>query len=308
MTTIELNIAGETVSENTLRAATHDGIFHGDEVMATAILWIAKDGDFTITRTRDPELLAQADIVFDVGGGQYDHHMRGGNGMRNNGVPYASAGLIWRDFAPQVLYQVYVPAEHWEEVAQAIDERLIQGIDAIDCGYHIRTENVPTIGLSAIISGYNLNWFQLHSEEARMRQFMRAVEVAKATLLNTITGVFGQILARNSVHLADSPDGGRTLVLDQFLPWQETVVKEMPDALLVVFPDVGGTWRVQVVPKELGTFGARMDLPEAWAGLRGEELQTLTGVADAIFCHPGRFIAGAETREGALELARLALA
>ena len=295
-----------TVGKNTLRAATHDGTFHGDDVLAAAILWVARDGDLTITRTRDPELLAQVDIVFDVGGGQYDHHMRGGNGVRRNGVPFASVGLIWKDFAPQVFQQIRIPCEHWEEMARVVDERLIQGVDAIDCGYHTRTENVPTLSLSDIISGYNLNWYQPQSDEIRMKTFIRAVKVAKTVLLNTINGILGQILAREIVKRSHIE--GNILILDQFLPWQEPVVKEMPDVRLVVFPDVGGTWRVQTVPKELGQFKARMDLPESWAGLRSDELKTLTGVADAIFCHPNRFIAGAETREGALALARLALA
>ena len=90
------------------------------------------------------------------------------------------------------------------------------------------------------------------------------------------------------------------------MPWQEVVCTELPHINYVVFPDVSGSWRVQVVPKELGQFGARKDLPAEWAGLRGEALMEVTGTFDAIFCHNGRFIAGAETREGALALAKLA--
>ena len=50
-----------------------------------------------------------------------------------------------------------------------------------------------------------------------------------------------------------------------------------------------------------------MDLPEAWAGLSGDELREVTGVPDAVFCHKGRFIAVAESGEGALDLADAAL-
>jgi uncharacterized UPF0160 family protein len=207
MSTIELNMVGGTVTEATKKVATHDGVFHADDVMAAAILWLAYDGDLTMTRTRNPELLAKADIVFDVGGGQYDHHMRGGNGIRNNGVPYASAGLIWRDFAGLVCFRWTISQHHWEEIQQAVDERLIQGIDAIDCGYHTRTENVPTMGISAIISGFNPRWNDLPMHD---QQFFAAVELAKKVLNNTILDVHGQILAREHVHMADSPDGGRT--------------------------------------------------------------------------------------------------
>jgi uncharacterized UPF0160 family protein len=53
---------------------------------------------------------------------------------------------------------------------------------------------------------------------------------------------------------------------------------------------------------------ARKDLPLAWAGLRGVDLAAVCGVADAVFCHNGRFIAGAGSLEGALRMAELALA
>jgi uncharacterized UPF0160 family protein len=47
-------------------------------------------------------------------------------------------------------------------------------------------------------------------------------------------------------------------------------------------------------------------LPEDWGGKRDEELQAVTGVKDAIFCHTGRFIAVAKSFEGIMEMARIA--
>jgi uncharacterized UPF0160 family protein len=51
-----------------------------------------------------------------------------------------------------------------------------------------------------------------------------------------------------------------------------------------------------------------MNLPLEWAGKSGDELIQITGVTDAIFCHRERFIAVAESKEGAVKLAHLALA
>ena len=99
------------------------------------------------------------------------------------------------------------------------------------------------------------------------------------------------------------------LILPQFCPWQESVFTQGLDNLqFVVFQAPTGDWRVQTVPEELGSFTPRKALPEAWAGLRGEELSEATGVAGCIFCHNGRFIAGAKTREGAMALAEQATA
>jgi uncharacterized UPF0160 family protein len=48
-------------------------------------------------------------------------------------------------------------------------------------------------------------------------------------------------------------------------------------------------------------------LPAAWAGLRDDALASVTGVADATFCHNGRFIAAVKSYQGARALASLAL-
>ncbi len=42
-------------------------------------------------------------------------------------------------------------------------------------------------------------------------------------------------------------------------------------------------------------------------GLRDEELQKITGVEDAVFCHKGLFLAVSKSKEGAVKLAELAL-
>ncbi len=66
-------------------------------------------------------------------------------------------------------------------------------------------------------------------------------------------------------------------------------------------------WRVSAVPNKSPNFTSRKALPEPWRGLRGEQLQVLTGVADAVFVHPSGFIGGARSFEGALQLASLAI-
>jgi len=61
------------------------------------------------------------------------------------------------------------------------------------------------------------------------------------------------------------------------------------------------------VPRELGGFANRRDLPADWAGLSGDALAAATGVPDAVFCHTARFYVSARSREGIAELARRAL-
>ena len=79
-----------------------------------------------------------------------------------------------------------------------------------------------------------------------------------------------------------------------------------PQALFVIYPKRQG-FGLETVPRELGSFDNRRDLPAAWAGLAGDELVAATGVPDALFCHAKRFLVVARSREGIGRLAALAL-
>jgi uncharacterized UPF0160 family protein len=94
--------------------------------------------------------------------------------------------------------------------------------------------------------------------------------------------------------------------LDRNMPWREAVVSTAPEALFVMYPKSDG-WGVQAVPRALGAFGNRLDLPADWAGHSGAALAEVTGVPDAIFCHPARFYASARSREGITALIERAL-
>ena len=114
---------------------THAGTLHADDVLATVILERVL-GDITVCRTfKVPdEGLSDDVIIYDIGFGKYDHHQKGGNGCRENGVPYASVGLIWRDFGRQLVANTCNP----DLVCQLIDRDLIQGVDAADNGKLLR--------------------------------------------------------------------------------------------------------------------------------------------------------------------------
>jgi uncharacterized UPF0160 family protein len=104
----------------------------------------------------------------------------------------------------------------------------------------------------------------------------------------------------------ESQENKKILVLDQYVPW-EVPVSTIPEILYVVYPHPSGTWSVKTARENLSSFKSRKNLPEAWAGKVNEELQKITGVPDATFCHNARFTCGAKSKEGALALAKLAL-
>ena len=69
-----------------------------------------------------------------------------------------------------------------------------------------------------------------------------------------------------------------------------------------------GQWCLQSGRDDNNDFESdRIKLPESWRGLRNEELEGVSGVKDAIFCHRGGWFAVAGSKEGALLMAQKAL-
>ena len=97
----------------------------------------------------------------------------------------------------------------------------------------------------------------------------------------------------------------KIVIIDGPYPWHD-ILGDYPEPIYAIFPKTD-TWRVECVRKYKYSFENRKSLPESWAGLRDIELAKVTGVADATFCHNGRFLAVAKSKEGALMLARKAL-
>jgi uncharacterized UPF0160 family protein len=291
-----------------MRVATHPGNFHADDVLAVAVLGLA-EGPLEIVRTRDAAAQAAADARVDVGGrsdpasGDFDHHQKGGAGERENGIRYASFGLVWRAYGERLAGG---PVE-----AAAIDERLVQGVDANDTGQTI-TESlygeIAPMSVSGVIAALNPRWDEDLTPEEEDARFAEAVELATGIVAREIAGAAAIARARSLVEAAVGRAGDpRVIELDGNMPWREAVVRTAPEALFVMYPKSDG-WGSQAVPEKLGSFGNRRDFPAEWAGRSGAELAAVTGVQDAIFCHPARFYASAGSRDGISALIAKALA
>ena len=281
--------------------ATHNGNFHADDVFSVAALKSILP-PFTLVRTRDLAVIASADIVIDVGGeydadaGRFDHHQRGGAGARENGIPYSSFGLIWQKYGLEI-------CNGNQEVANSIDIGLVSTIDAIDCGH---VEGIyEGISLSQTISMFNPTW----QEDSHFDTcFDEAVEFASRVLARFIAAANGGISAKAIVTKAikDAKDP-RVIVLEKYTPWKTTVHKLSEEALYMIYPSETGQWRIQTVPVEPGSFEDKRPLPKTWAGLSDKELQQVSGIDDAMFCHNGLFIAGAKSFESTMKMAAIAL-
>lgn len=305
---------------------THSGKFHADDAWAVAVLDILFPG-CELVRTRDTATVEAADFAVDVGGiwdparGRFDHHQKGFSGARPTGVPYASAGLVWREYGGRCVSALSVrhcgqqlTDERAQEIAYGIDADIVQYLDLSDVG---AAKSAPGgYGLSAVISGFNPNWLDEQrlgydgaADDYRLEQFKRAVALLADIMVNAVKYRVGALLAVDQVRKAEVLEDGKVLYLENSaLPWSQVVRKEMPKVLFVISHSLGEKrYMLHTVPASTESFLARADLPEAWAGLRDAELAAVTGVPDAGFCHNGRFIAAVASYEGARRMASLAL-
>lgn len=291
-----------------MRVATHDGSFHADEVFAIAALGLLP-GPLEVVRTRDPDLLAAADLRVDVGfrhepeTGDFDHHQRGFDEVRENGIGYASFGLVWREFGEEI-------CGGDPEVAAGVERTLVQAIDANDTGQQLTQsliEGVHPMTVNSVIGGFNARWDEDLTDAEVSERFDAAVDLARGILRREIdsaaAGRRAETIVRDAIVAAEDP---RVVKLPDNVPWKQTLVPAAPEALLVIYPKRQG-FGVETVPVALGTFENRLDLPAAWAGLERDDLARVTGVDDALFCHAKRFLAVAASREGAERLAAQAL-
>jgi uncharacterized UPF0160 family protein len=289
--------------------ATHDGSFHADEVFAVAALRLLGD-PVEVVRTRDRDTLAQADLRVDVGfrddasTGDFDHHQRGFDTARENGVRYASFGLVWREFGARI-------CDGDQVVADAVDETLVQPADANDTGQQLAQpliDGVRPITVNGIIGGFNAHWDETLTSEQERERFDAAVALARDILVRELgsaaSGRRSQRIVREAIAAAADP---RVVELPVNAPWKQVLVPETADALFVIYPKRQG-FGLHAVPRELGSFDNRRDLPATWGGLEGADLVAATGVEGAIFCHAKRFLAVARSRTDIKKLAELALA
>lgn len=294
---------------------THNQGFHADDVMAYAILKevLTQQGEtWTLERTRDMEIIQKGDIVFDVGEeydparNRYDHHQRGRAGSRENGVLYASAGLVWKHFGKELCMN--------ETVWKSVDRGLFQELDAIDNGQdYFGSINFPDAEYTSLaihIAHFEPMTLGKKTPEELMIGFEQASEFARGILTRMIKNVefFESAFLEASEIYKNSEDKQILIFQKNYARPTWKRLSEFPEPVFAVYyNNKYNDWKVESIPVTPITFEARKLAPESWRGLQQEDLRRESGVSDAKFCHPSGFLMGAESFEGAIQLAKKAL-
>ncbi|OGD42208.1 hypothetical protein A2567_02855 [Candidatus Azambacteria bacterium RIFOXYD1_FULL_42_11] len=299
---------------------THGGKkFHADEVCAIAAVELAfKALNLTEKRSikvirisnKNEVALRQAYMRIDIGNRydppscDFDHHQEGGAGCRDNGVPYASFGLVWKHLG-------VIICDGNKNVARIVENSLVQQVDAEDSGFPLYDKRINLEVVPFTISSlFSCLVPTLEENQDSDGAFAKAVELAKMIITRKIAHARAAEKYREKITAAiceAEKNDPRIIILDSDCNWQFLVMCRTSVALFVVYP-VTDQWMIKAVPKGGKIFSeVRKLFPTQWAvGNNPQKLALLTGVADALFCHIKRFAASARSKEGAISLAQLA--
>ncbi len=295
---------------------THSGGFHADELLSSVILTRVFP-EAEVIRSRDTAWITPgADrIIYDVGGDFdasaqiFDHHQRP-NPLREDGQPYSSFGLIWAQYGRDYLRAMEVPEHDIETIHDSFDCGFVLPVDLLDNGAVNASEAGPLFaGLTLPVLLESLKpVFDEREAGVDDRAFMAALPVARALVEAQIKRRAAKYRAESMVMAAIEVAGeARVLELPMGMPFRAGVEQAGADHLLFVVHPRGSDWTLTTIRLGGDTFDNRADLPVAWAGLTDDALEVASGVAGAKFCHNGRFIAVAASRDAILEMADIAV-
>ena len=142
-----------------------------DDVISTIFLSkIRKNIVLIRIPTIDEKLNIVNKIVYDIGGGEFDHHQKNRNGQRENGIYYSSIGLLWKKFGKEYLKKLKV--KNIDKTFEYMDKELIQYIDAID---NMQLEHLENKTLPDFIKLCNPKWNEKITEN---EAFINALKLA----------------------------------------------------------------------------------------------------------------------------------
>ena len=229
----------------------HNGIMHSDDVLSAAFLssiFQLLDHPVAISRMNGKDVIKYADdpayLIFDVGGGRYDHHDKKHMQYRvEGGFPYAAFGLLWKDFGKSYITEVFKaqtgrdPSDDLvEKFFQEFDKKYVSVIDN-------RDNNGPKIAsnISDAITAMN-------GRAPCDSQFMAAVSWAKVAFDAWINSTINSMEDEQELNesLARLPDDALVLELEHHLKLSGDVHEKCPHLHYVIYPSIRdeGYWNI----------------------------------------------------------------
>lgn len=282
---------------------THNGLFHHDEITAISLISILHENNIVVIRSRDIKLLSKCSMLIDVGFGEFDHHMVGGNGVRTNGNLYASCGLIWKRFGEEILEKLGCPLNLINECFFKIDKNLIEPIDKIDNG--IKSESLLDF-IPYFIPNSNMI---SHMDYAFDEVLKIVTSIVKKIIVKEIENCKEDILIEECIR--SRKKSFMLLLPSPTIEWKEKIIlynilNPGDEIDFVIFPYQDGGYAAQSVPPSIEeVFNQRISFPKKWAG-QTKKLSVISNVNTATFCHNNLFFVRAEIKEDIMKMCEIA--
>jgi uncharacterized UPF0160 family protein len=238
--------------------------------------------------------------LYDPEADRFDHHQKGGAGTRENGVPYASFGLVWRKFGKLISGEA--------RVADLVDKKMVQPIDAADSGYNMYRETKKGLSPYLLDNAFKALTPTWRDEETVDDTFNNLLPLAQKILVREIKKAkyFFEDTELVKKTYAEAEDK-RLIVLEHPMAWKSVISRKKEPQFLIHPNQITGEWILTCVKKNPRSHENRKLLPSSWAGKRNTELEKVTGVKGAESCHYKRFIATAWSKEAAIAMGKLAM-
>ena len=283
---------------------THNGTMHADEVFATAFLSLYF-GNFKVARVSEvPKDISTKTIIYDIGKGKFDHHQTDAR-IRNNGIKYSSFGLLFEEYGLSYLKKLKL--KNTKAIYNYLVKDFIEAIDAIDNGIFPEIKSIYKIKtVSDVIKIFNPSYGSNDNED---EQFIKAVSLAESILTEELKNVIGKVEANKKVKSLLNKTKGSILILDEYLPYEETVLTSLSGKKikLAIYPSNRGGYGIKTIPISTTDKTSRVYFPKEWGGLTNNDLEKATGVKGSLFCHINRFLMTASDLDTAIKLAEIAI-
>ena len=283
---------------------THNGTMHADEVFSTAFLSLYF-GNFKVARVSEvPENISSNTIVYDIGKGKFDHHQSDAR-IRDNGIKYSSLGLLFEEYG--INYLKKLKLKNTKAIYNYFVKDFIEAIDAIDNGIFPEIKSIYKIKtVSDIIKIFNPSYGSFDNED---EQFVKAVLLAETILTEELKNVVGKVEANKKVKTILNKTKGSILILDEYLPYEETVLNSLAGKKIkfAIYPSNRGGFGIKTTPISTTDKTSRVYFPKSWGGLTNSDLENETGVEGSLFCHANRFLVTASDLDTAIKLAKIAI-
>ncbi|MBU1730242.1 MYG1 family protein, partial [Patescibacteria group bacterium] len=234
----------KSTTDKKIKIVTHSGDFHADDVFAVAVITLfLGDAPYQIIRTHDMEIIKKGDFVVDVGGvfnsakNKFDHHQITNKCARDNGIPYASFGLVWKKFGVKLGGSKYI--------ADAVEKQLVLPIDAVDNGVDIFSKKLKDV-IPYTIHNILKIFCPIEKQKITEREFniafIKIVKIAQKILLYEIQRARNENKNRKYIEKAYCQAKDKRIIIINQDYQHEEIIARFAEPLFVVKPDKGNGW------------------------------------------------------------------